>query len=250
LISTQAATCSDSMSRRSSIPAPVSTQPRKPATYGRDFVILGTTWFYRPDMKLALPVYLDNEVQSRPSNLAAAKGVEISDLVNDLLKKDLESIETATELPDSQTQTVSSTSRSSFLDSFLGTDPASSARQAWPGRLGGEARGCFPRRSHHARQGQPRSALRFDHRRRPAARSGISSEVERALRDMTGLTVRRPQEKDGCQSPWQLHGNYPANNGRRQASASRRQCPERPPCFSSSRTLSMVMPRSTALHMS
>jgi hypothetical protein len=47
-------------------------------------------------MKLALPVYLDNEVQSRLSNLAAAKGVDISDLVNALLKKDLELIETAT----------------------------------------------------------------------------------------------------------------------------------------------------------
>jgi hypothetical protein len=52
--------------------------------------------FYRPDMKLALPVYLDNELQSRLSNLAAAKGVDITDLVNDLLKKDLELIETAT----------------------------------------------------------------------------------------------------------------------------------------------------------
>jgi hypothetical protein len=52
--------------------------------------------FYRPDMKLALPVYLDNDVQSRLSNLAAAKGVDISELVNDLLKKDLELIETAT----------------------------------------------------------------------------------------------------------------------------------------------------------
>jgi hypothetical protein len=52
--------------------------------------------FYRPDMTLALPVYLDNDVQSRLSNLAAAKGVDISELVNDLLKKDLELIETAT----------------------------------------------------------------------------------------------------------------------------------------------------------
>jgi hypothetical protein len=52
--------------------------------------------FYRPDMKLALPVYLDKDVQSRLSNLATAKGVDISELVNDLLKKDLELIETAT----------------------------------------------------------------------------------------------------------------------------------------------------------
>jgi hypothetical protein len=52
--------------------------------------------FYRPDMTLALPVYLDNDLQSRLSNLATAKGVEISDLVDDLLNKDLELIETAT----------------------------------------------------------------------------------------------------------------------------------------------------------
>jgi len=52
--------------------------------------------FYRPGMKLALPVYLDDDVQNRLSTLATAKGVDISDLVNDLLKKDLELIETAT----------------------------------------------------------------------------------------------------------------------------------------------------------
>lgn len=52
--------------------------------------------FYRRDMKLALPVYLDGDVQNRLATLAAAKGVDISDLVNDLLKKDLELIETAT----------------------------------------------------------------------------------------------------------------------------------------------------------
>ena len=35
--------------------------------------------FYRRDMKPALPVYLDNDVQCRLSNLATAKGVDISD---------------------------------------------------------------------------------------------------------------------------------------------------------------------------
>jgi hypothetical protein len=52
--------------------------------------------FYRPGIKLNLPVYLDTDVQIRLTNLAKAKGVDLSDLVNDLLKKDLELIETAT----------------------------------------------------------------------------------------------------------------------------------------------------------
>ena len=52
--------------------------------------------FYRPGMKLNLPVYLDEDVQIQLTNLARAKGVDLSDLVNDLLKKDLELIETAT----------------------------------------------------------------------------------------------------------------------------------------------------------
>ena len=52
--------------------------------------------FYRPGMKLNLPVYLDDEIQSRLTSLASAKGVDMSDLVNDLLRKDLELIETAT----------------------------------------------------------------------------------------------------------------------------------------------------------
>ena len=52
--------------------------------------------FYRPGQKLNLPVYLDDEIQLRLTNLASAKGVELSDLVNELLRKDLELIETAT----------------------------------------------------------------------------------------------------------------------------------------------------------
>jgi hypothetical protein len=52
--------------------------------------------FYRPDMKLKLPVYLDEEIQTRLAHLASDKGVELSDLVNALLRKDIELIETAT----------------------------------------------------------------------------------------------------------------------------------------------------------
>jgi len=52
--------------------------------------------FCQPDMELNLPVHIDEDEQNRLINLAKAKGVDLSDLVKDLLKKDLELIETAT----------------------------------------------------------------------------------------------------------------------------------------------------------
>lgn len=51
--------------------------------------------FFRPGAKLNLPVYLDEQVQARLAALANAKGVDLSALVNDLLRKDLELIEMA-----------------------------------------------------------------------------------------------------------------------------------------------------------
>ena len=51
--------------------------------------------FYHPNTKLNLPVYLDDEVQSQLTELAKAKGVELSFLVNALLKKDIELIQMA-----------------------------------------------------------------------------------------------------------------------------------------------------------
>ncbi len=51
--------------------------------------------FFHPGAKLNLPVYLDDQVQSRLAALANAKGVDFSVLVNDLLKKDIELIEMA-----------------------------------------------------------------------------------------------------------------------------------------------------------
>ena len=51
--------------------------------------------FHRPDAKLNLPVYLDADVQAYLSTLAAKKGVPLSDLANDLLKKDIAILETA-----------------------------------------------------------------------------------------------------------------------------------------------------------
>lgn len=49
--------------------------------------------FYRSGAKLTLPVYLDHEVQSYLAQRAAARGVELSELVNELLRKDIELIE-------------------------------------------------------------------------------------------------------------------------------------------------------------
>lgn len=51
--------------------------------------------FFHAGAKLNLPVYLDDQVQSRLAALANAKGVDFSALVNDLLKKDIELIEMA-----------------------------------------------------------------------------------------------------------------------------------------------------------
>lgn len=51
--------------------------------------------FFHPGAKLNLPVYLDDQVQARLAALANAKGVDLSALVNDLLRKDIELIEMA-----------------------------------------------------------------------------------------------------------------------------------------------------------
>jgi len=49
--------------------------------------------FYRPDAQLNLPVYLDTEVFDYLSEKAKTKGVEINEMVNDLLRKDIALIE-------------------------------------------------------------------------------------------------------------------------------------------------------------
>ena len=48
--------------------------------------------FHRPGARLVLPVYLDDQVQATLTALARAKGVDLSRLVNDLLRKDIELI--------------------------------------------------------------------------------------------------------------------------------------------------------------
>ena len=49
--------------------------------------------FYYPDAVFRLPVYLDEKVESYLAARAEAKGIELSDLVNDLLKREIEIIE-------------------------------------------------------------------------------------------------------------------------------------------------------------
>ena len=49
--------------------------------------------FYRPDATLNLPVYLDSDVQAYLAAVAAKKGVPLSELANDLLKKEIAIIE-------------------------------------------------------------------------------------------------------------------------------------------------------------
>jgi hypothetical protein len=51
--------------------------------------------FYRAGVRLNLPIYLDRDVLSYLSQVAAKKGLPVSEIVNDLLKKDIAIIESA-----------------------------------------------------------------------------------------------------------------------------------------------------------
>ena len=51
--------------------------------------------FYRPVAKFNLPVYLDDDVLNYLTERAASKGIEVNQLINDMLKKDIDLIETA-----------------------------------------------------------------------------------------------------------------------------------------------------------
>lgn len=48
---------------------------------------------YRPGARLNIPIYLDEEVQRYLSARAASRGIELSRLVNELLKRDIELVE-------------------------------------------------------------------------------------------------------------------------------------------------------------
>lgn len=49
--------------------------------------------FCRPNARLNLPVYLDAEVQAYLADVASKKGVPVSDLANDLLRREIAIIE-------------------------------------------------------------------------------------------------------------------------------------------------------------
>jgi hypothetical protein len=51
--------------------------------------------FYRRDVQFSLPVYLDADVQTYLAAKAAQKGIPLSDLVNELLQRDIALIESA-----------------------------------------------------------------------------------------------------------------------------------------------------------
>ena len=52
--------------------------------------------FYHPDADFNLPIYLEPEVIEFVKNLAAVKNTDINEVVNSLLKKDKELLETMT----------------------------------------------------------------------------------------------------------------------------------------------------------
>lgn len=49
--------------------------------------------FYRPDARLNVPVYLDQDVENWFAEKTKAKGVEVQQLVNELLRKDISLIQ-------------------------------------------------------------------------------------------------------------------------------------------------------------
>jgi hypothetical protein len=51
--------------------------------------------FFKPGARLSLPVYLDAAVQDYLTERAKARGIDVTQLVNELLKKDIELIEAA-----------------------------------------------------------------------------------------------------------------------------------------------------------
>ena len=50
--------------------------------------------FYRPKVKLNLPVYLDEEVRSFVEDIARKRKIETSSVVNQLLRNDMELVRT------------------------------------------------------------------------------------------------------------------------------------------------------------
>jgi predicted HicB family RNase H-like nuclease len=51
--------------------------------------------FFKPDARLNLPVYLDEEVSTYLRKQAEAKGKELNEIVNEMLEKHIDLIKTA-----------------------------------------------------------------------------------------------------------------------------------------------------------
>lgn len=49
--------------------------------------------FFRPNAEMRLPIYLDAEVQNYLAQRAAQKGIPLGEMVNDLLKQEIQIIE-------------------------------------------------------------------------------------------------------------------------------------------------------------
>lgn len=49
--------------------------------------------FYRPGMKLNIPIYLDEEVSAFVEKIASKKGLDRSSVVNKILRNDIKSAE-------------------------------------------------------------------------------------------------------------------------------------------------------------
>jgi hypothetical protein len=49
--------------------------------------------FFRPDANFNIPVYLDKDVLTYLTEKAQAKGVETSELINEILRKDIDLFE-------------------------------------------------------------------------------------------------------------------------------------------------------------
>jgi len=52
--------------------------------------------FYRKGAELRLPIYLDPKLQSKLESIAPRKGKDVTEIVNQLLRKDIEFLEELT----------------------------------------------------------------------------------------------------------------------------------------------------------
>lgn len=49
--------------------------------------------FYQPDARFNIPIYLDKEILAYLSEKAMSKGVEVSQLINEILRRDIDLFE-------------------------------------------------------------------------------------------------------------------------------------------------------------